>query len=68
MLSKLNRILFKLDTIENKFEILEQKVIQHKNQFCIQENNNIQFPICTLAELTFFEEQLQDTRFKEDVV
>ncbi|KMQ86083.1 hypothetical protein RF55_15045, partial [Lasius niger] len=68
MLGKLNRILFKLDNIENKLEMLEEKVIQFRNQSCIQENNNIQFPICTLAVLTVFEEQLQDTRFKEDVL
>jgi len=68
MLGKLNRILFKLDTIENKFEMLEEKVVQFGNQSCIQKNNNIQSPICTLAELTVFEEQLQDTRFKKDVV
>lgn len=67
MLGKLNRILYKLDTIENKFEILQEKV-QYRNQSYIIQNNNIQFPICTLPELTLFEEQLQDMRFKEDVL
>jgi len=67
MLGKLNRILYKLDTIENKLEIFQEK-IQYQNQSSIIQENNIQFPICTLSELTLFEEQLQEMRFKEDVV
>lgn len=67
MLGKLNRILFKLDTIENKLEIFQEK-IQYQNQSSIIQEENIQFPICTLSELTLFEEQLQEMKFKEDVV
>lgn len=67
MLGKLNRILYKLDTIENKLEIFQEK-IQYQNQSSILQENNIQFPICTLSELILFEEQLQEMRFKEDVV
>lgn len=67
MLGKLNRILYKLDTIENKLEIFQEK-IQYQNQSSIIQEENIQFPICTLSELTLFEEQLQEMKFKEDVV
>lgn len=45
-----------------------QDKLQYRNQFNNIQENNIQFPICTLVQLTLFEEQLQDIRFKEDVV
>ncbi|XP_071577866.1 uncharacterized protein [Temnothorax nylanderi] len=67
ILRKLNKILYKMETIEKNIEMFDKKV-QYSNQPCIAQKSNIQFPIGTLPELTLFEEQLQDMKFKEDVL
>lgn len=65
VLGKLNKVLYKLNTIENKFNILEQKM-QLSN--CLNQENDIQLPISTFQELIYFEEQLHEMEFKQQVV
>ncbi|KMQ84694.1 hypothetical protein RF55_17299 [Lasius niger] len=64
-LGKLNKILYKLHTIETKIDILEEKM-QPINSF--SQENNVKLPISTNEELTYFEEQLHERQFKEEVV
>ena len=68
VLVKLNRIIYKLDTFENRFDKFEAEKAQYSKPACIIQESSIQFPISTLPQLTLFEEQLQDMKFKEDVV
>ncbi|XP_011858997.1 PREDICTED: uncharacterized protein LOC105556509 isoform X2 [Vollenhovia emeryi] len=67
MFSKLNRILYKLDSIENKVDICTAK-LQSANKTYNEQRSDIRLPIRTLSQLTLFEEQLQDVTFKEDVL
>jgi len=64
---KLNKILYKLDTIENRLDILQEKG-QSSNQFCNIQEIDILLPICTIADLTSFEEQLKEIKFQDDVL
>ncbi|XP_011859202.1 PREDICTED: uncharacterized protein LOC105556721, partial [Vollenhovia emeryi] len=67
MFSKLNRILYKLDSIENKVDICTAK-LQSANKTYNEQRSDIRLPIRTLSQLTLFKEQLQDVTFKEDVL
>jgi len=66
VLWKLNKILYKLNTIESRLDMLQEKE-QFSNQFCIQEID-ILFPIYTIVNLTSLEEQLKERKFQDDVV
>jgi len=66
VLWKLNKILYKLNTVESRLDMLQEKE-QFSNQFCIQEID-ILFPICTIVNLTSLEEQLKERKFQDDVV
>jgi len=55
-----------MDRCENMLNIFEEKI-----QFKDNEDNeecNIQFPLISIQDLTNFEEQLQDSKFKQKVV
>jgi len=66
VLLKLNKLLYKMDKCENILNVFEEKI-----QFRDNEDNeecNIQFPLISMQDLTNFEEQLQDSKFKQNVV
>lgn len=65
MLFKLNKVLYKLDTIQNKITLLEEKISHPIN---ISEESNIQLPISSQEELQLFEDQLEEEKFKNQVV
>lgn len=58
---KLNKILYKLDAVENKINILEEKMTSYSID--MNEKCNIQFPLLSLSELTYFEGQLEEEKF-----
>lgn len=62
---KLNKVLYKLDTMQNKINLLEQKISHPIN---INEELDIQLPILSQEELQLFEEQLGEEIFKNKVV
>lgn len=61
---KLNKILYKLDVIENKVNIVEEKM----TSTYIDEECNIELPLLSTAQLALFEGQLEETVFKNHVV
>lgn len=66
VLLKLNKILYKMDRFENNLHALEAKIQLKDNE--IDEECNIQFPLVSLQDLNNFEEQLQESQFKNKVV
>ena len=66
IIGKINKVLYKLDNIENRFDILEEKIqpSRHYND----SEYDIQFPISTFTELINFEEQIKEATFKDKVV
>lgn len=67
IITKVNRILYKLDVIDNRLNMLEEKMHFSRHSYVSQECD-IHFPISTLIELTSFEEQLQEIKFKDEVL
>lgn len=67
ILWKLNKVLYKLDAIENRLDRLQEKE-QSSNQFCNIQEIDILLLIRTIADLTSFEEQLKERKFQDDVV
>ncbi|XP_039309896.1 uncharacterized protein LOC120358728 [Solenopsis invicta] len=65
VLAKMNKVIFQLYTLENKMNILEEK-IQPTNTS--NEENDIQLPITTFEELIYFEEQLHEIQFKNELL
>ncbi|KAM0734810.1 hypothetical protein ACS0PU_011629 [Formica fusca] len=66
VLLKLNKILHKMDRFENMLHVLEEKIQFKDNEIGIE--CNIQFPLVSLQDLNNFEEQLQESQFKNTVV
>ncbi|KAM0728587.1 hypothetical protein ACS0PU_004842 [Formica fusca] len=64
ILWKLNKVLYKLDAIENRLDRLQEKE-QSSNQFCNIQEIDILLPIRTIADLTSFEEQLKERKFQD---
>jgi len=62
---KLNKVLYKLDTIQNKMNLLEEKMLYPMN---VEDDFNVQFPFSQYEELKLFDEQLNEERFKNHVV
>ncbi|KMQ84179.1 anaerobic ntp large subunit [Lasius niger] len=63
-LFKLNIILYKMERMENILYGFE-----NKNKFTNEiEESDIQFPLVTVSDLNNFEEQLQESQFKNKVV
>lgn len=65
MLTKLNKILYKLDVVEHKLIILENKMT---SSTYIDEECDTQFPFSLTTQLTLFEQQLEETVFKNQMV
>lgn len=66
VIGKLNKILYRTDAIENKLHQLENDI-----QFQDIDNSeecDIQFPLETLQDLNNFEELLQESQFKQEMV
>lgn len=66
VLLKLNKILHKMDRFENMLHVLEEKIQFKDNEIGIE--CNIQFPLVSLQDLNNFEEQLQESQFKNTAV
>lgn len=66
LVGKLNRILCKLNNIENKIDIVEDKM--QRSNYSNQEEIVIELPITTFEDLTSFEEQLKEVHFKDEAV
>lgn len=54
-----------MDILENKVDIIDNKV-EFSNP--INKESNVAFPIPSIAELRYFEEQLQEIELKNEVV
>ncbi|XP_011858099.1 PREDICTED: uncharacterized protein LOC105555682 isoform X2 [Vollenhovia emeryi] len=67
IIGKLNKILYKLDNIENRINMTEEKM-QFSYHTYDNDESDIHFPISTLTELISFEDQLQNTKFKDKVL
>lgn len=63
---KLNKILYKLDTMQNKMNLLEEKMLYPVN--ADEEFINVQLPISLYEDLLLFEEQLSEERFKNKLI
>lgn len=68
IIGKLNKILYKLDGIEIKINMLEEKMQFSCHSYDGQDECDIHFPISTLTELISFEDQLQEIEFKDKVL
>lgn len=66
VLFKLNKMLYKMDRIDSKLHVFEENIQFKDNE--IGEECNIQFPLISLQELNNFEDQLQESQFKQKVV
>ncbi|XP_024887984.1 uncharacterized protein LOC112464921, partial [Temnothorax curvispinosus] len=67
IIRKLNSISYKLGIIENRFNMLEEKIQFSCHDFDSQECD-IHFPISTVTELISFEDQLQEIKFRDTVL
>ncbi|XP_071652693.1 uncharacterized protein [Temnothorax longispinosus] len=67
IIRKLNSISYKLDIMENRFNMLEEKIQFSCHDFDSQECD-IHFPISTVTELISFEDQLQEIKFRDTVL
>ena len=63
---KLNKILYKMDTLENKVKLIEENMKHPVN--IDEEFINVQLPIALYEDLIFFDEQLSEEKFKNTVV
>ena len=59
--------MYKLDTIENRLDIQQEKRLS-PDQICNFQDIDTLLPIRTIADLTSFEEQLKEIKFQDDVV
>lgn len=66
VLLKLNKILYKVDRLENSLKTLEEKIQFKDND--PEEEYDIQFPLLSVEDLKKFEEQLQESHLKHKVV
>ncbi|KMQ89708.1 hypothetical protein RF55_10634, partial [Lasius niger] len=66
VLFKLNKILYKVERLENILNGFEERIQFRNNE--IDEECDIQFPLVSLQDLTNFEEQLQESQFKNKVL
>lgn len=65
MLLKLNKLIYKVDALQTKMNVIQEKVSEplHTN-----EEFNVPLPIGQYDDLMLFEEHLQEDKFKNHVV
>lgn len=66
VLLKLNKILYKMDRFENMQHILMENTRFKDNE--VNEEFNIELPLLSLEDLNNFEQQLQESQFRNKVV
>lgn len=66
ILFKMNKMLYKMERVENILYGFEEKITKKFTNEV--EESHIQFPLITLSDLNNFEEQLQESQFKNKVV